>query len=109
MTGAQFPLDIDMGLPLRLELQLMTDATTPCNLTDAEVEAHIRPCAGRDPLVTLTVEKTDEAGGKVVISATAEELSTLPERAAWNLIMTGTDQHPAVLIRGPVLLTGVIR
>ncbi|MGC4017489.1 MAG: hypothetical protein QM755_23690 [Luteolibacter sp.] len=109
MTGAQMPLDIDVGLPLRLELQLMADASTPFSLVDIGLAAAIRPSAGVDPLVTLTVTKTDEAAGKVIISATAEELSALPERAAWNLIMTDADGNPSVLIRGSVLLTGVIQ
>ena len=109
MNGASCPLEIDTGLDLRLQMQLMADASTPADLTGATFEAFIRPSAGHAPLIALTVTVDDDAAGRLTVSATAAELATLTPRAAWNLLMTDSTGFKSVIVRGPVATTGVIQ
>jgi hypothetical protein len=109
MPSATLPLEIDKGVPLKLPLQLCEDsAGTPMDITGCTFTAAIRPHAGADPALNLTVAPVDETTGKIEITATDEETDALTGDNAWNLIMTDSNGDKFVLLRGPVKLIGVI-
>lgn len=109
MSAADFPLEVDVGLPLHIPLVLAYSPKEAADLTGCIFEAGIRPRAGVDPLIPLTVTVTDAAAGSILISATAEAVQQLVlDSYAWDLILTDPDGIQSVLLRGPVRRTGVI-
>lgn len=109
MNGANYPLQIDVGLPLAAPMRLDQDTNgTPVNLAGCAFEAFIRPQADATPRLALTVTITDAPAGKILISATAEETAALGGNNAWNLIMTDAGGIRFVLLRGTVELNPVI-
>lgn len=109
MSAGSFTLEVDVGLPLHVPLQLMQTPTAPCDITGYSFVSGIRPRASAVPLIPIEVTVTDATTGNILLTASAEDLGGLPLSSyAWDLVVTDTTGAQSVLLRGPVTKLGVI-
>lgn len=110
MGAGTYTLEIDQGLPSKWLLTLSADDDgTPADLTDCTIASAIRPYAGQTPKVDLPVTILDPMAGEIEIEVPDTSGVLDPTRAyAWDMVLTDADGHPSVILRGPVLIKGVI-